>query len=192
VPREPYPPDLPAEPDSLAVPDGAVAELAGGVVTAELEGRAFRTLDLTDVRAQACDWANLRAPRAGLVRVELRGVRLTGAQLAEAMLRDVVFSDCRVDLAGLRMARLERVAFRDCRLEELDLYAAELVDVSFERCALREATLSEAKLERCAIRGCDLAGLRGADRLAGVEMTWEDILASAPVFAAALGVHIVD
>jgi uncharacterized protein YjbI with pentapeptide repeats len=190
--REPYPPDLGAEPEPLEVPDDGSAELAGGTLDADLAGRAFRVLDLLDVRATGGDWANLSAPRALLNRVELREVRLTGAELAEATLRDTTLSGCRLDLAALRLARLERVEFLDCRLEELDLYGARLEDVRFEDCVLREATLSGATLTRCSFRRCDLAGLRGAEQLAGAQLTWDDVLANAPVFATALGIVIVD
>ncbi len=190
--REPYPPDLPEEPDELALPDGDRIEAGIGVTRTDLTGRGLRALELTDVRVEGADWANLRAPRASWTRVELRGVRLTGGELAEALLRDVTFVDCRVDLTGLRSARLERVRFDGCRLEELDLYGSKLVDVRFERCELREATFSGARLERCAISRCDLSGLRGAESLAGVRMTWDDVLANAPVFALALGVEIAD
>jgi uncharacterized protein YjbI with pentapeptide repeats len=189
--REPYPPDLAADAPALSV-DEPRLELQGGVVRGDLAGRSVRMFDLTDVRVEPADWANLRAPSSAWSRVELRGVRLTGAELGESTLRDVTFADCRLDLAALRSARLERVAFVDCRLEELDLYGAKLADVRFERCGLREATVSAATFERCDLRGCDLTGLRGAERLAGVRMTWDDVLANAPVFAAALGIELLD
>jgi hypothetical protein len=73
-------------------------------------------------------------------RVELRRCRLTGAELAEAVLSDVTFVECRLDLVGLRIAKLERVVFRDCRMAECDFYEASLTDVLFEHCELREGT----------------------------------------------------
>jgi uncharacterized protein YjbI with pentapeptide repeats len=190
--HEPYPPDLADDPPELGLPGEPRLELGGGVVRGDLVGRSLRTLDLTDVRVEPADWANLRAPRAAWSRVELREVRLTGAELGESTLRDVAFAGCRLDLTALRAARLERVVFADCRLEELDLYGAKLVDVRFDRCGLREATVSGATFERCELRGCDLAGLRGVEHLAGVRMTWDDVLANAPVFAGALGIELVD
>jgi uncharacterized protein YjbI with pentapeptide repeats len=69
---------------------------------------------------------------------------------------------------------------------------AALTDVVFERCELREATLSGARLERVEMRACDLAALRGAEALKGVRMPWSDVLENAPLFAATLGVEIVD
>ena len=165
-PTAPYPPDL----DEDAAP---VAELG----------------DLVDAVAVDREWANLRARGLAARRVEVRRSRLTGTELAEAALTDVTFSDCRLDLVGLRMATLQRVVFRDCRMAECDLYDASLTDVLFERCELREATLSGARLERVELRGCDLAGLRGVEALRGARMPWNDVLENATLFAVALGVR---
>jgi uncharacterized protein YjbI with pentapeptide repeats len=138
------------------------------------------------------DWANRQARGAVARRAELRRCRLTGTELAEAALTDVTFEECRLDLAGLRIAKLERVVFRDCRMAECDLFEATLTDVLFERCELREATFGGVKVQRVELRGCDLAGLHGAEALRGVRMPWNDVLENGPLFAAALGVEIVD
>jgi uncharacterized protein YjbI with pentapeptide repeats len=168
-PLEPYPPDLPEDPEE---PD-----LEAG---------------LTDAIVRDADWANRRVARAALLRVELHMVRLTGSDLAESTFRDVRFVGCRLDLASARLSKFERVVFSDCRLEELDLYGAQLQDVLFERCVLREATISGVTSKRVEVRGCDLTGLRGGDALRGVRMPWNDVLENAPLFAAVAGVEIVD
>lgn len=168
-PTAPYPPDL--------------AEDAAPVTDLE---------DLVDAVAVDRDWANRRARGLVARRVELRRCRLTGAELAEAMLSDVVFDECRLDLAGLRVAKLERVIFRECRMAECDLYDASLTDVLFEKCELREATFIGVRLKRVELRGCDLSGLRGVDALRGACMPWSDVLENGPLFAAALGLEIID
>ena len=104
----------------------------------------------------------------------------------------MTFTDCRLDLVGLRMAKLERVVFRDCRMEECDLYQATLTDVLFERCELRRARFSGVKLKRVELRGCELEGLEGIEALRGARMPWNDVLQNAPLFASALGLEIVD
>jgi uncharacterized protein YjbI with pentapeptide repeats len=169
APREPYPPDV--DEDAI-VPD-------------ELD-------DLVDLVIENRDWSNVRASRSSLRRVVLRLCRLTGVELAESQLTDVVFDECRLDLAGFRFARLERVVFRDCRMGEADLYGARLEDVVFERCDLREATLAGIQVTRVHLIGCELAGLRGAEALRGVGMPWNDVLQNGPVFAAALGIQVLD
>lgn len=168
-PTSPYPPDVGDD----AVP---VTELA----------------DLVDVKVGDFDWANHQARGLVARRVELRQCRLTGAELAEATLTDVTFAECRLDLAGLRMAKLERVVFVDCRMNECHLHEASLTDVLFERCELREATVSGATFVRAELRGCDLAGLRGAEALRGARMPWNDVLENGPLFASALGLEIID
>jgi uncharacterized protein YjbI with pentapeptide repeats len=168
-PAAPYPPDL----EEDAEP---VLELG----------------DLTDAVVRDREWANVHARGLAARRVDMRGCRLTGTELAEATLTDITFADCRLDLVGLRLATLQRVVFRDCRMTECDLYGASLTDVLFERCELREATLSGARLERVELRGCDLTALRGVKALRGARMPWNDVLENAPLFAVALGVEIVD
>jgi uncharacterized protein YjbI with pentapeptide repeats len=168
-PRSPYPPDL---------EDGVPPPTELG--------------DLADTVATELDAAGGRHPGLALQRVELRTCRLTGGDLAEATLTDVVFQDCRLDLVGLRRATLSRVRFADCRLEELELQAATLEDVVFERCSLARATFSEARCRRVEVRDCDLAGLVGIEALRGARMTWNDVLANAGVFAAALEIEVVD
>jgi uncharacterized protein YjbI with pentapeptide repeats len=168
-PLAPYPPDLGDEPPEILDLD-----------------------DLVDAVATDLDWANERSPRLSLQRVELRRCRLTGADLGEATLRDVVFDECRIDLVNLRHAKLERVVFRDCRMTECDFYETSLKDALFERCELREATFSGCTLQRVELRGCDLAGVRGADALRGARMPWVDVVENAALFATAVGIEIVD
>jgi uncharacterized protein YjbI with pentapeptide repeats len=171
-PQTPYPPDLADDP------------------CAGRKDPGFG--ELVDVVATDLDWANERAPRFSAQRVELVRCRLTGAELGEASLRDVAFLECRLDLAGLRFAKLERVLFRDCRMSECDLYGSSLDDVLFERCELREATFSTATLRRVELRGCELTGLRGAEALRGARMPWADVIDNAALFAAVVGIEIVE
>ena len=148
--------------------------------------------DLVDAVGVDLDWANERAFGLSALRVEFRRCRLTGVELAEATLRDVSFDECRIDLAGLRNAQLERVVFRDCRMGECDFYGSSLKDVLFERCELREATFSGCTLQRVELRGCDLARVRGAEAFRGARMTWSDIVENAALFAAVVGIEVVD
>jgi uncharacterized protein YjbI with pentapeptide repeats len=101
-------------------------------------------------------------------------------------------SDCRVDLASFADAGLEQVVFERCLLAQADFQDARLRCVRFADCDLSEVDLSGARFDRCELRGCTLDGIRGAERLRGVAMPWEDIVASAGTFAAALGVSVVD
>jgi uncharacterized protein YjbI with pentapeptide repeats len=169
APNSPYPPDLADDASPVTEPE-----------------------DLVDAVAQNLDWANRQARGLVARRVELRGCRFTGAELAESVLSDVTLTDCRLDLVGLRIAKLERVVFRDCRMTECDFHGASLTDVLFDHCELREATFNGVRLKRIELRGCDLTGLRGVEALRGARMPWNDVLENGPLFAAALGLEIID
>ena len=53
-----------------------------------LDGSEAAGLTLTDVRVENGSWANLRAVRGSLTRIEARELRATGADFAESELRD--------------------------------------------------------------------------------------------------------
>jgi len=168
APRTPYAPD----PDDGAAPPEALD-------------------DVLDARVENGDFSNTRALGSSLRRVELHLCRLTGIELAESAWSDVVLTGCRADFAGFRHAKLERVVFRDCRLEEADFGGAALTDVAFERCELRRASFAGARVARVQLAGCDLTGLVGVEALRGARMPWNDVLQNAPLFAQALGIHVL-
>jgi uncharacterized protein YjbI with pentapeptide repeats len=214
------PPVEPKEPDVSA--DLPTRDLAGerliglrvgeAALGGDLSERAAADLRLQDVRLRNLDltgteapglmladavvtggsWANLRAARGSLIRVDARELRATGADFTEATLKDVVFEDARLDLATFRFAKLERVVFRDCRLEEADFLGAVLGSVGFERCTLAGASFVDATCDRCELRDCELSGLEGIEGLRGARMRWSEVIQVAGLLAGAAGITIVD
>jgi uncharacterized protein YjbI with pentapeptide repeats len=125
-------------------------------------------------------------------RVHIKTGRLTGINLSESRLTDVLVEDCRIDLSAFAAAELERVRFVACSFANADLQEARLRTVVFEDCDLREADLTGARFEGVDLRGCRLDGVRGAERLDGVRMPWADVLQNAGLFAAACGVRVLE
>ena len=158
----------------------------------DLSGSTLRRASMRDVVVDGGTWANVDASNASMHRVEMRGVRLTGAGLAGVSLRDVSFVDCRMDLCSMRFARLERVRFDQCRMVEIDLYEAKLSSVGFTDCDLAHASLAKTTFASSELHECNLDGVANPEQLRGVGMPWPDVLRSAAVLAAAVGVHVVD
>jgi uncharacterized protein YjbI with pentapeptide repeats len=69
---------------------------------------------------------------------------------------------------------------------------ARLVYVLFERCNLTGATLTGATLERVELRRCAILGIVGAEALRGARMPLQDVVENRPLFAAALGITMLD
>lgn len=88
----------------------------------------------------------------------LRGLRLTGLDLAELVLLDVVLEECELSGATCSDARWERVVFRRCRMSGLVASGLRATDLRFEACKLDQAWLRSASLDRCELVECDLSG----------------------------------
>ena len=157
-----------------------------------LSGAERGGLQLADLALRRDDLANLTAPEIVLRRVELTGVRLTGAAWTRGRITDALFRDCRIDLATFAGTTFERVSFEDCLLAQADFREALLRDVRFDRCDLSEADFAGVRVDRCELRGCTLDGLAGVERLRGAAMPWADVVGNAALLAAALGIRVLE
>jgi uncharacterized protein YjbI with pentapeptide repeats len=109
-------------------------------------------------------------------------LRLEGADLAKADLREAQLSGARLAFANLRgtslyFDNLSRADLRHSNLEGANLYGANLTDTNLEGANLRGATLERATLDGAKLAGADLSGaylahakLDGAD-LSGVDLS---------------------
>jgi uncharacterized protein YjbI with pentapeptide repeats len=194
----PEPPDLPPEPATTRDADLSNLRAHGKQVDehviagVRLAGSGLSAAQIRDVELRGCDLANVDLRGARLRRVRVVESRLTGVRMSGADLAELEVAGCRADMAAFDEAQLERVRFEDCVLQGSDWQGAKLRLVAFERCDLTGADLSDVRFESVQMHDCKLDGIRGATALRGVTMRWEDVLASASVFAAACGVRIGD
>jgi uncharacterized protein YjbI with pentapeptide repeats len=158
----------------------------------DLSGAKLSNLFLGDCSLERCNLANAVVRNGAMRGVTVSGSRLTGFAWTAGELRDARFADCRCDLASFESTKLSQVVFEDCNLRDADFRHARMESVAFLRCDLTRADIGGARLGGCQMRGCTLDGLRGVDRLRGVAMPWDDILAAAGVFAAELGVRLLE
>ena len=102
-------------------------------------------------------------------RVEIMSTRLTGATFTEAHLKNVLFKECKLDLAFLRITHLQQCVFEKCNLIDADFYERFLRH-HLPRLRPQPSRCSQVKLAGADIRSCRLDGLRGTpitmDRLA--------------------------
>lgn len=125
-------------------------------------------LHLRDVVLQRCDLANAYWPSLSALVVELMGCQMIGFQTPEALLRDVRFVDCQMQLTLFRFAEFKSARFQGCDLREADFHGADLTGVAFEKCDLRGARLSHATLKEADLRTAQIEGIQvGPVELAG-------------------------
>ncbi|HJS93665.1 MAG TPA: pentapeptide repeat-containing protein [Solirubrobacteraceae bacterium] len=204
-------PDLPPELDAVTtldregleaarLTDAAVPEFRApgvGIDACVLErvvlaGARMTGAHVRDTQLSDCDLANADLRDARLRRVEVHGGRLTGAVLIGADLGEPLTEDCRADFATFATAHLHNVRLAACDLRSTDWQEAQLRGVCFEDCDLSGADFSRGRFVEVELRRCRLDGIRGAQGLRGVTMSWDDVLGAAAVFAAACGVRVRD
>ena len=161
------------------------------MVDADLSGKQIKGWRLIDVAIERGNLANLVAPEPLLRRVTVTGARMTGVQWTRGTVSDVVFRDCRIDLATFAGTTFERVSFEGCMLAQAEFREALLRSVRFEHCDLTEADLTGLRIDRCELRACTLDGLAGAERLRGAAMPWADVVGHAGLLATALGIRVL-
>jgi uncharacterized protein YjbI with pentapeptide repeats len=158
----------------------------------DVSGSRLEHLRIVDGVLSGCNLANLHGRSAHMKRVSIASSRLTGIDLAQSALSDVTFRGCRIDLASFGFSHLERVTFDDCLLTQTDFLEAQLDAVRFHSCDLKHADFRGARLKRCELRGGDLTNLRGVESLRGAALDWPTIVEMAGVWAAALGIEVLD
>jgi uncharacterized protein YjbI with pentapeptide repeats len=162
----------------------------------ELRGVGFDSTGRLEVRLRDavlgdCDLSNLTAHEgAELMRVLVRQSRLIGTSFAGAKLRDVAFSDCMLSLGSFAFAELQDVSFERVNLREASFMEAQLDGVSFISCQFEGADFRRVVMRDCLLRGSSLEGVLGVESLRGLTMPLDDVMASAPALAAALGIEI--
>jgi uncharacterized protein YjbI with pentapeptide repeats len=178
------PPQLPPRPDSSGLPKDRIDDM--GVYTGLLlsscdlsdqaaedvtfEATLFKhvalgrtqlpSLQLRDVRLDACDLAEATWEKVLFSRVEAIGCRMVGWRASEGSLRNVLIKGCSAIGAQFWSTVFKNVRFENCILRDADFQRADLSGVVFDRCDLSNAKLSDAKLVGADFRGSKIEGVR--------------------------------
>ncbi|WP_106326535.1 pentapeptide repeat-containing protein [Actinoplanes italicus] len=158
--------------------------------SARLAGASLPKLRLTDCVVERSDWSNLRAENATMERVTVAGCRMTGLAWNGGLLRDVTFSDGKLDLTNWRMARFDAVAVTGCNLSGADFSNADLRGARFVDCDLTGAQFSGATMQGARFEHCELAGVGGITSWTGAIVHPDDLIGLSYVLAGALGIVV--
>lgn len=125
-----------------------------------------------------------------LLRVRLERCRLGGSDLSEAEVRDVVISDCVLDLSAWRSARVERTRVVGGRVDGMDLSGAELHEVTISGVSLNDVTWDRVRAERVDLTAADLSAIRDVRGLRGCTISPSQAVLLAARSAQALGIRV--
>ncbi|MGA9876561.1 MAG: pentapeptide repeat-containing protein [Solirubrobacteraceae bacterium] len=155
-----------------------------------LGGTGLRGLHLLDVLATAVDAANGSWPYTQMSRVTFESSTLVGLDLANGQIGATTFSECKLDLANLRLSTVQDVVFLGCSLRGADFYGANLRSVRFEKCDLCEIDFGHATLEMVDLRTSTLTDIRGIGSLKGATVDGSQLIDLALSLAVELGIQV--
>lgn len=131
-----------------------------------------------------CDFTACKLPEASWQRVTMKNGRASGIQLQNSTLKNVLFEDCKMNLANFRFTKLKDALFKNCDLSEADFYNAQLENVSFENCLLNKTEFSASKLKKVDLRTSNITNIMGVENLGGAIIDNLQLMSLAPLLAA--------
>lgn len=139
-----------------------------------------------------CDFTACQLPEASWQRVAIHNGRASGVQLQNSTLKNVLFEDCKMNLANFRFTKLKDAHFKNCDLSEADFYSAQLENVSFENCLLEKTEFSASKLKKVDLRTSNITNVLGIHNLSGAIIDSIQLTLLAPRLAAEYKIIIKD
>jgi uncharacterized protein YjbI with pentapeptide repeats len=145
------------------------------------------SLQLHDVRLDACDLAEAAWEKPLFSRVEALGCRMVGWRASEGSLRNVLIKGCGAIGAQFWSTAFKNVRFENCILRDADFQRADLSGVVFDKCDLSNAKMSDAKLAGADFRGSKIEGVRlGLKELQGAIVDMEQAITIARLLGVAV------
>lgn len=159
-----------------------VAVTGGKLTRAKLHTVWARDLRFTGTSLAESGWRD----------VTVLASSLAGTQIYGAVLRDVVFSGCKLDSVNFRFAKMTGVTFHNCVLRDVDFAGAELTRCAFPGSQLTRVDFTKLTMDRTDLRGAELGLIIDTTSLRGAILSSGQLALAAPVLAEALGIVIDD
>lgn len=177
--------------DDVGFDNAYAMEISGCVfVDVRLIAELNRTT-IDNCEFNSADISNVRADDSSLLESSLVLSRITGMSLTSGVIRDVVISETRADLAVFRSTKFRNVVFTDCNLTGSDFQRATLRNVRFAGCDLTGAQFSNAILEHnVSFEDCRLIDINGVRGLKGARVRGDDLLGLAGSLAREVGIDV--
>jgi uncharacterized protein YjbI with pentapeptide repeats len=152
----------------------------------------LRNLCLDDVLLTSSDLSAIKLPCLSAERVEIRDTRLSGIQIYDATLRELLFRECKLDLSNFRFSKLKNVVFENCVLVEADFAGAIFDNVCFKNCELEKADFSNAEVKKLDLRTSNIIGINGISSLKGAIISPTQLITMVPQLANEIGLITQD
>lgn len=145
---------------------------------------------LSDSELKSCIFSANKFPDSHWLRVAIKSSRCVGLDMTGSIVRNVSFSDSKIEFINFRKAKLEDILFKDCMLSDVDFNQGNLKNVRFENCILKDVTFNGAKMVAVDISQSTIEHIKGIDSIKGITISQDQLIQLAPSLALAVGIKI--
>lgn len=156
---------------------------------AQLQEAKMPKIAANDLVVNKCDFSAARFSDGSINRAEFLHTRLTGWDISNGVLKDVLFSECKIDMANFRYAKLKNIKFVDCQLQNADFINSNLINVQFQNCDLSAAVFAQCTIKNVDFRTSNL-DIVGWQYLKGATIDSAQLMAAAPQLAQEFGLLV--
>lgn len=160
------------------------------IKSTDLSGVTVPRFDISDCVLKDCTLTVTKFPESSWHRVVIDGGRCSGLQLNNSTLKNVDFTNSKLEFANFRFSKLENVVFENCALNDVDFLDAQLKNVEFINCTINSITFAQAKMKNVDISESTIEGIKGINSLKGVTISHEQLIQLSPYFAAEAGIKV--
>lgn len=157
-----------------------------------VDHQKLHKLSFFDSKINDGSWIAVEMPDSLLRRTVLSHVRLSGLVAYTLIAENVIFENCKIDMANFRASKFKNVLFKSCVLVEADFQQSSFVNVRFDDCEIEGTDFSGCKFANVDIRGSRFTYIKGAMALRGATVGHEQLIMLAPIFAVEVGMEIED
>lgn len=158
----------------------------------ESESADLEKMSIIDSMLEKCNLSAAKVTETLWQRVTISDSRMSGVVWYDAILKDVEFVNCKIDLANFRATKFKNVIFKNCVLTGSDWQGATLTNVKFDSCNLNDIDVNNCIMNNVDLRSSTFTTIKGSSGLANATLDQSQLIALAPIFANELGINIED
>ncbi|MBH2007316.1 pentapeptide repeat-containing protein [Candidatus Saccharibacteria bacterium] len=160
------------------------------IKSTDLSGVDVSRFDISDCVLKDCSFTVTRLPESSWHRVSIDGGRCSGLQLNNSTLKNVIFTNSKLEFVNFRFSKIEKVAFENCALDDVDFLEAQLKDVRFSNCTINNITFAQARMKNVDLSESTVEGIKGVNSLKGATISHEQLIQLSPYFATEAGIRV--
>lgn len=157
-----------------------------------LEAGKYNHIEFSDSLLEKLVGNNLQTFSSLAVRCVFDSCQFTGLGLPQCNFKDVIFKNCRLNLANFRSSKFGRCIFIDCDLTETDFAMSTLNNAVFDNCQLDQTEFSNCTCETTEFKNCSLGQINGLAGLKNATISQLNLIELAPILANNLGLKIAE